>query len=160
MLQAHDEPRVPAAGAGLAQLAAVFQVETESGAAVRWLVSKSLCRNATSNSLLLFPRYRVSGYGVKLVTTTSDDVWQYTFTLERHNAQPALEKALCHPTAEQMDDWYAYTKMKADLVKREVTVLYRGAGKAKIVGSTADQPSDRRESGYFTGESSDGEKTA
>jgi len=100
---------------------------------------------------------------VKLVTTASDeDVWQYTFTLERHNAQPELDKALSHPDAEQMDNWNAYKRMKADLLKGEVNVglLYHVAGEAKVIESTADHPSDRRESGYFTGESSEEEKTS
>lgn len=160
MLQAHEEPRDPAAGAGLTQLEAVFQMGTQSRTAIRWLVSEpvSKCHRLRLTSL---SRYRVCGYGVKLITTASgEDVWQYTFTLERHNAQPCFDEALCRPSAEQMDDWNNYKKMTADLLKVEVNQLYHIVGKAKVIKSSADQPSDRRESGYFTGGSSEEEKTS
>ena len=107
-------------------------------------------------------RYRVSGYGVKLVTHASEgDEWQYTFTFERHDAQPGFDKALDHPTADQMDDWNDYKRTKHELGEEVINVLHHAAKqKTEIIDRIEGQPSDRKESGYFTGESSDEEITA
>ena len=57
--------------------------------------------------------YRVSGYGVKLmVNILGEDEWQYTFILERYRDQAGLEKALCHPAADEMDDWRDYKQTR------------------------------------------------
>lgn len=102
-------------------------------------------------------RYRVSGYGVKLVTSASEgDDWQYNFTLERHDGQPGLEKVACHPSADEMDDWNDYKRMKRNLGEEVVNVLYHIMEKeTKVIDWMECQPHDGHESGYCTGESSE-----
>ncbi|MCJ1434142.1 hypothetical protein MMC27_003508 [Xylographa pallens] len=57
--------------------------------------------------------YRVSGYGVKLmVNILGEDEWQYSFVLERYHDQAGLDRALCHPTADEMDDWRDYKQTR------------------------------------------------
>ncbi|MCJ1397322.1 hypothetical protein MMC11_000514 [Xylographa trunciseda] len=57
--------------------------------------------------------YRVSGYGVKLkVNVVGEDEWQYTFVLERYRDQVGLDRAICHPTADEMDDWRDYKQTR------------------------------------------------
>ncbi|MCJ1378322.1 hypothetical protein MMC17_001419 [Xylographa soralifera] len=57
--------------------------------------------------------YRVSGYGVKLIVNIlGEDEWQYTFVLERYRDQAGLDRALCHPTADEMDDWRDYKQTR------------------------------------------------
>ncbi|MCJ1476127.1 hypothetical protein MMC13_004792 [Lambiella insularis] len=68
--------------------------------------------------------YGVSGYGVKLtVGNAGEDQWQYSFTLERHCDQARLERALCHPTADEMDDWNAYKSLEARTIEDTNDVL-------------------------------------
>ena len=45
------------------------------------------------------------------------DEWSWTFELERETVQQGIEKATCHPTAEEMDDWNDFQKEMADLVQ-------------------------------------------
>jgi len=99
---------------------------------------------------------------VKLVTNASEgDQWQYTFTFERHDAQPGFDKALCHPTADEMDDWNDYKRMKHNLGEEAVNVQHHVAKqRTEVRGWMGDQPRDKKESGYFTGESSDEENSA
>ena len=60
-----------------------------------------------------FCRYRVSGYGVKLkVNILGEDEWQYSFVLERYHDQAGLDRALWHPTADEMDDWRDYKQTR------------------------------------------------
>ena len=47
------------------------------------------------------------------------DEWSWTFELERKHDQQGIEKALCHPNAEEMDDWNDFQKEIADLVRSE-----------------------------------------
>ena len=64
------------------------------------------------NSARVLRSYRVSGYGVKLtVNDFGEDEWHYNFLFERHRDQAGIDKALCHPTAEEMDDWKNYKKI-------------------------------------------------
>lgn len=61
-----------------------------------------------------FRRYRVVGYGVKLSKNKADeDIWTYSFTLQRECAQASIKEALCHPTAEELDDYLDYHRAKA-----------------------------------------------
>ena len=55
-------------------------------------------------------RYRVTGYGVKLVpgSDESRDTWRYTFHLEREKGQESMEKVLGIPMPDQLDDWEDY----------------------------------------------------
>lgn len=48
----------------------------------------------------------MTGYAVKLFPNVKrGDEWVYVFNLERSRDQPGIEKALAHPTADEMDDW-------------------------------------------------------
>ena len=60
-------------------------------------------------------RYRVIGYGVKLAAVEGKDRWTFTFRLARQVDPPqdSLDKALKHPTADEMDDWKDYRREKA-----------------------------------------------
>ena len=60
-------------------------------------------------------RYRVISFSVKLETPEGKDRWIYTFQLARQTDPPqdGIESALAHPTADEMDDWKDYQKMKA-----------------------------------------------
>ena len=61
-------------------------------------------------------RYRVLGYSVKLTTAKGRDQWVYTFQLARQVDPPqdSIDKALMHPTADEMDDWKDYRRAKAN----------------------------------------------
>ena len=60
----------------------------------------------------------MKGWGVKLVRDAAyQDLWQYTFTLERCKHQASFEKALLHPDVEEKDDWLGYQKGKYERVK-------------------------------------------
>lgn len=50
----------------------------------------------------------MTGYGVKLSKIDKKDLWRYTFHLQRERNQDHMEKALCHPNSDQLDDWEAY----------------------------------------------------
>lgn len=64
--------------------------------------------------LTIFCRYRVVGYGVKLFENTVDgDVWTYSFTLQRECAQASIKEAICHPTADELEDYRDYLRAKA-----------------------------------------------
>ena len=41
-----------------------------------------------------------------------NDEWLYTFTLERQDGQASMDKALSHPTADEMDDWNDYKDVR------------------------------------------------
>lgn len=41
------------------------------------------------------------------------DVWTYGFTLQRECAQASIKEALCHPTADELDDFLDYHRAKA-----------------------------------------------
>ena len=59
-------------------------------------------------------RYRVVGYGVKLSQNKLDqDVWTFSFTLQRECAQTSIKEALSHPTADELDDYLDYHRAKA-----------------------------------------------
>ncbi|KAL9100742.1 MAG: hypothetical protein Q9187_009329 [Circinaria calcarea] len=46
------------------------------------------------------------------------DLWHYIFELQRENGQVSMEKAMCHPAADEMDDWNEYQR-EADHRKRK-----------------------------------------
>lgn len=75
----------------------------------------SMCVRLLQNILLTTPhRYRVVGFGVKLFTNESEeDLWTYSFTLQREYAQPSIKEALSHPTADELDDYLDYYRAKA-----------------------------------------------
>lgn len=52
---------------------------------------------------------------MKLTTAEGRDQWAYTFQLARQVDPPqaSIDKALKHPTADEMDDWKDYRKEKA-----------------------------------------------
>ncbi|MCJ1387372.1 hypothetical protein MMC18_000215 [Xylographa bjoerkii] len=81
---------------------------------VRVLRGWRLCsRLAPKAGLRYDGLYHVSGYGVKLtVNIVGEDEWQYSFVLKRYRDQAGLDKALCHPTADEMDDWKDYKQTR------------------------------------------------
>ena len=63
---------------------------------------------------LLPLRYRVVGFGVKLFTNElEEDLWTYSFTLRRECHQASIKEALSHPTADELDDYFDYHRVKA-----------------------------------------------
>ena len=65
-------------------------------------------------SLTVSHRYRIVGFGVKLFTNElEDDRWTYSFTLQRECTQASIKEALCHPTADELDDYVDYHRAKA-----------------------------------------------
>ena len=89
-------------------------------------------------------RYRVTGYGVKLTTAEGRDQWTFTFQLARQVDPPqdSLEKALKHPTADEMDDWKDYRREKAKVKGGNLLNLRWGE-------SYRDQKR-KTDSGYFS----------
>ncbi|MCJ1309312.1 hypothetical protein MMC25_002971 [Agyrium rufum] len=62
--------------------------------------------------------YKVVAQGVSLFKDPLDkDVWLYTFDLRRIKEQPAIQKALAHPAADEMDDWNEYLRFKAEMME-------------------------------------------
>ena len=54
------------------------------------------------------------GYSVKLSKNKADeDVWTYAFTLQQECNQASIKEALCHPTADELDDYRDYRRAKA-----------------------------------------------
>jgi hypothetical protein len=105
--------------------------------------------------LTLCCRYQVEGWAVKLTTTaTGDDDWQYTFTFSRHPDQAEAERALCHPTADELDDFNDYKKMKADWKDAAPTTESHENRQIIdwILDSTLDSSNKKGsvDSGYFT----------
>ena len=69
-----------------------------------------------------FTRYRVAGYSVRLkFNLLGRDVWHYTFELHRENGQMSMEKAMCHPAADEMDDWNEYQSEAENNKRKEAT---------------------------------------
>ena len=65
-------------------------------------------------SLTVSRRYRIVGFGVKLFTNElEEDLWTYSFTLQRECTQASIKEALCHPTADELDDYVDYHRAKA-----------------------------------------------
>ena len=61
-----------------------------------------------------FSRYRVVSYGVYLSKNKQgEDVWTYAFSLQREYGQASIKEALCHPTADELDDHRDYHRAKA-----------------------------------------------
>lgn len=42
-----------------------------------------------------------------------EDVWTYAFSLQREYGQAGIKEALCHPTADELDDHRDYHRAKA-----------------------------------------------
>ena len=93
-------------------------------------------------------RYRVIGYSVKLDTSEGKDRWLNTFQLARQTdpPQPAIEAALAHPTADELDDWKDYQRSKALEGGRNVQNLRWG--ESFLEHRQASRTSD--DSGYFS----------
>lgn len=88
------------------------------------------------------------GYSVKLETSGNKDRWLYTFQLARESDPPqeSIEKALAHPTADEMDDWKDYQRDKAREKGLSLLSLRWGeslADKSRLSGISDD-------SGYFS----------
>lgn len=85
------------------------------------LCSSTSCSNTRSLHYRLI-RYRVVGYSVRLkFNLLGKDVWQYTFELHRENGQMSMEKAMCHPAADEMDDWNEYQSEAESNKRKEAT---------------------------------------
>ena len=82
-----------------------------------------------------------------------NDEWLYTFTLERQDGQAPMDKALCHPTADEMDDWNDYKKVRHG-DGEEVRQLLVKKEKHKVINWMMDGGTSLRyDSGYFGGKS-------
>lgn len=71
--------------------------------------------NFYKNIILTIPhRYRIVGFGVKLFTNElEEDLWTYSFTLQRECHQASIKEALSHPTPDELDDYLDYHRVKA-----------------------------------------------
>lgn len=94
-------------------------------------------------------RYRVVSYGVKLSRNkVGKDVWTYTFTLQRECDQASIKEALCHPTADELDDYRDYHRAKAagDIPRINVTFYHNNESLLTVRGGTERHTSN--DSGY------------
>ncbi|KAI9875977.1 MAG: hypothetical protein M1830_007618 [Pleopsidium flavum] len=86
--------------------------------------------------------YQVEGYGTKLNIEHGKDEWQFTFELRRALNQPYMQRALCHPTADELDDWKDYQRVKAERRGSDVVSL--------LFGDSEMDQSKSIDSGYFS----------
>ena len=99
---------------------------------------------------LIICRYRVVGYGLKLEQDAEGhSVSRYSIQLSRRTDPPqdSLEKALAYPTADQMDDWKDYQRVKAEQEGGGVMHMLMAA-KEEVQAQRESRES--RESGYFS----------
>ena len=61
----------------------------------------------------------MKSFKVKLIAGRNDDedIWTYSFDLQRTSSQLSMDEVMSHPTAAEMDDWKDFQKEKADLVR-------------------------------------------
>ncbi|KAI4281364.1 MAG: hypothetical protein L6R38_003759 [Xanthoria sp. 2 TBL-2021] len=101
-------------------------------------------------------RYRVTGYGVKLIpgSDKSQDTWRYTFHLERENGQESIEKVLGIPMPDQLDDWEDYKAGPMYSPEEEVTEqMGEGMNERKrryTIGEDTGGRLGSIDSGYFS----------
>ena len=88
------------------------------------------------------------GYSVKLETKDNRDRWIYSFQLARQIDPPqeGMDKALAHPTADEMDDWKDYQREKAR--EKGLSVLCLRWGESLEEKKRMSALSD--DSGYFS----------
>lgn len=99
------------------------------------------------------PRYQVIGYGIKLSKNEADeDVWTYTFTLQRECQQASIKEALCHPTADELDDFRDYRRAKAagEIPELTVEVFSSAASLLTIRDGAGVERHPSKDSGYHS----------
>ncbi|KAL8950376.1 MAG: hypothetical protein Q9222_003593 [Ikaeria aurantiellina] len=101
-------------------------------------------------------RYRVVGYGIKLVSSQENgkEVWCYTFHLKREEGQESMAKALAYPMPDQLDDWNDYRTGPNNSPDQEKIGMFKGPNEHdRDSGIEVETPVgriDSIDSGYFS----------
>ncbi|KAL8851339.1 MAG: hypothetical protein Q9221_003706 [Calogaya cf. arnoldii] len=104
-------------------------------------------------------RYRVAGYGVKLIPgfEGKQDTWRYTFHLKREPGQESMEKVLGIPLPDQLDDWEDYRAGPMYSPQGEVTEQMNEGVEERKGSYTVGEDTEGRvgsiDSGYFSSHS-------
>ena len=87
----------------------------------------------------------------------ANDLWKYTFEFTREPDQASIKDALCHPTAEELDDWEIYQLSKATKEQSVAQLDHSETADLTEKERTERQPSF--DSGYLSGRNSESNAT-
>lgn len=77
-------------------------------------------------------------------------MWKYSFELLRLADQPSIKDALCHPTADEIDDWEDYQRMKNPSGNGSTPFNCENTGGVLPVFEFEKERHGSEDSGYFS----------